>query len=243
MRSPQAIRQDVSRYALAVFDAGWVANHDGNVSERSGRRFFITPTATSKRRCSPDGIVECSMDGASTGRGRPPSEVSLHTGAYAARPDVAAVVHAHPPHASAFALVGRSIEPIAMPEVCVSLGERIPLVPLLAPKDPSTAEAVGRALATADVALLAGNGALAVGLDLETAFLRMELLEHYARILSIARSIGEVSALPSGIRATALDLRRKAGLALEGEAPPPGPSDAIRRIVGEEVSRAIGRKS
>jgi L-fuculose-phosphate aldolase len=232
-------RREVSEYSLMLHDAGWVANHDGNVSLLDGSRFYVTPTAVSKRVCDADSIVECDLDGKPIGKGRPPSEVALHAAAYRARPDVRAVIHAHPPHASAFALAGRTVEPVAMPEVVVSLGDRIPLVALFVPKDPGAGPAVAEALAIADVALMAGNGAIAVGPDLETAYLRMEVLEHYAKMLSIARDVGGVSPLPDAVLKKCLELRKAAGLLRE--APPQRTSD-VRQVVLEEVRRALGEK-
>jgi L-fuculose-phosphate aldolase len=241
MTSHAQVRRDVSQYSLMLHDAGWVANHDGNVSLKEGARFFITPTAVSKRLCSADSIVECDLEGKPIGRGRPPSEVALHAAAYRARPDASAVIHAHPPHASAFALAGRTVEPISMPEVVVSLGARIPLIGLFVPKDPAAGTAVEEALRGADVALLAGNGAIAIGPDLETAYLRMELLEHYARMLAIARAgVGEPSPLPEAVLSRCLELRRAAGLVRGAEQSEAG-SD-VRRVVLEEIRRALGEK-
>jgi L-fuculose-phosphate aldolase len=228
-------RREVSEYSLMLHDAGWVANHDGNVSLREGSRFFITPTAVSKRLCAPDTIVECDLEGKAIGRGKPPSEVSLHVAAYAA--GASAVIHAHPPHASAFALVGRAIEPIAMPEVLVSLGERVPVLPLFVPRDPAAGPLVREALSGVYAVLLGGNGALAIGPDLETAFLRMQLLEHYAKVLSIARGgVGEPVALPEPVRAKCFEMRKGAGLHKEAAAP----ASDVRRVVMEEVRRALG---
>jgi L-fuculose-phosphate aldolase len=239
MTSHPQLRREVSRYSLMLHDAGWVANHDGNVSIKEGARVFVTPTGVSKRLCTPETIVECDLAGKPLGRGKPPSEISLHLGAYRAREEIAAVIHAHPPHATAFALVGRTIDPIAMPEVAVSLGERVPLVPMFVPKDPGAAAAIQEALAWADVALMAGNGAIAVGPDLETAYLRMELLEHYARILTIARGgVGEPAALPDSAQQKCLELRKAAGL--HREAPRAGGTSDTRRVVMEEVRRALG---
>jgi L-fuculose-phosphate aldolase len=257
MSAPQ-IRKAVSEYSLELHALGWVANHDGNVSAKSGdgERFFITPTATSKRKCPPDSIVECHLDGKPISRGSPPSEVALHAGAYRARPDAKAVIHAHPPYASAFALAGVELGPIAMPEVVVSLGDRIPLVPLLLPKDPAAGDAVGRALDGSDVMLLAGNGVLAIGDDLEQAFLRVELVEHYAKILTIARSVAAVPPLDAEKRERLLEMRKKAGLgrravlakkpaaeapAKAAEAPAPrAVQSTVRAVVAEEVRRALG---
>jgi L-fuculose-phosphate aldolase len=237
MPTPSQQRKAVSTFSVELFRRGFVANHDGNVSARVGRdgRFLVTPTAVSKRLCTPESIVECDARGQPVGRGKPPSELALHLAAYR-RPDVQAVIHAHPPHASAFALAQAPLSPVAMPEVVVSLGPTIPLVPLFLPRDPAVEDAVAAALAVADVALLAGNGVIAVGPDLETAYLRLELVEHYARILAIARGgVGAPVPLDPASEARLMDMRRKAGLARE--AAPPGTTGK------PEVRRGPGGKS
>ncbi len=250
MITAHELRRDVSHYSLLLHERGWVANHDGNVSARVDKagRFVITPTATSKRKCSPESIVACDAAGTPEGtgprKGKPPGEVLLHTAAYQARPDVRAVIHAHPTQASAFALAQRALAPIAMPEVIVSLGDQIPLVPVLMPKDPGTPAAIAAALAVADVALLGGNGVLAVGVDLEQAYLRLELVEHYARILALALPLGGPAALDPKLVAKLLEQRRAAGLGPQAAAPKGGEKakggDKIRSIVEDEIKRALG---
>ncbi len=235
----QKIRQAVSEYSTLIHRSGWAANHDGNVSMREGDRFFITPTATSKRLCPPESIVECDLSGKAVGhRGKPPSEVALHVGAYRGRKDVTAVIHAHPPHTSAFALAQRPLKPIAMPEVIVSLGEQIPLVPLFLPKDAAVIDAVKGALDLADAVLLSGNGAITVGVDLEQAYLRMELLEHYAKILSIALGpVGTPALLDENTRVRLRQMRKDAGL-LRAEGASVA-AKSVRDVVAEEVQRVL----
>lgn len=248
MSAPARVRKEVSEYSTLLWKMGWVANHDGNVSAKSGEgdRFAITPTATSKRLCPPDSIVECDLSGKPVSRGKAPSEVALHVGAYRARKEARAVIHAHPPHASAFALARVEIGAVVMPEVVVSLGESIPLVPLLLPKDPATADAIAAAFALGDAVLLAGNGALTCGVDLEQAYLRMELLEHYAKILTTSRAAGLTPApLDPAQRERLLEMRKAAGLLVPNKAAPkstqdPNVGNNVRRIVAEEVRRALG---
>ena len=249
MKTEHELRRAVSEYSVATQERGWVANHDGNVSARLARGgFLITPTAVSKRVCAPDTIVHCGDDGKPLSKGRPPSEVALHVGAYQARPEVMAVIHAHPPYASAFALAQRPLAPVAMPEVIVSLGDQIPLSPLVLPKDPQAVDVVAKMVMQADVVLLAGNGILAVGDDLEQAYLRVELAEHYARVLTIAHSLGGPAELSSEARGRMLELRAKAGLgpkpatSEEASAPAKGPgslAQSIRPIVAEEIQRVL----
>lgn len=245
MSDVRRLNAEVSRFSVLLHERGWVANHDGNVSARAAGGFVITPTAVSKRLCAPETIVRCDEAGKPVGgRGRPPSEVALHVGVYRGRADVQAVLHAHPPYASAFALAGRALPPVSMPEVFVSLGEHIPMMPRVLPKDPSAEARAAEVVAAADVALMAGNGALAVGPDLETAYLRLELLEHYCRILAILQGgVGAPAPLSDGERAHLQELRVKAGLH-RGPAPVPAAPRAmqpdLRQVVAEEVRRALG---
>jgi L-fuculose-phosphate aldolase len=122
------------------------------------------------------------------------------------------VLHAHPPTATAFGLTGREIGPVAMPEIVVSLGDRIPTVLRAFPKDPEALKALSEVAAKHDAMVLAGNGALALGDDLTQALLRMELLEHYAKILQLAQSMGPVRTLEPAQVAKLLEARKKAGL-------------------------------
>ncbi len=208
------LRAEVVATSRRLHQNGWVANHDGNVSVRlKGDRLLITCTAISKRDVEDASLLVVDMKGnVLEGRKRPFSELELHLCCYAARPEVNVVLHAHPPVATAFGLVGREIGPVAMPEIVVSLGDRIPTVLRAVPKDPEALKALGEAAAGHDAMVLAGNGALTLGDDLTQALLRMELLEHYAKILHLAQSLGPVRTLEPAQVAKLLEARKKAGL-------------------------------
>jgi L-fuculose-phosphate aldolase len=210
-------QQQIARWSGRVFDAGWVANHDGNLSVRAPDdvRFVATPTAMSKHDIGAHDVVTVDIDGkVLSGRRRIFSEWTLHAAAYKARPDVRAVIHAHPPHATAFGVARRALGVPALPEMVVSLGANIPLVDYAMPKTPAQADAIARALTDgdADALLLAGNGVLTVGTDLEQAYLRLELVEHYAKIVSASLPLGGPEALPPEDIAKLLAARTKAGL-------------------------------
>ncbi len=205
------LRAQVAQVARRIHAAGWAANHDGNVSVRLGRdRFLITPTATSKAEVTEAMLVV--VDGAGAlveGSKKPPGETELHLAAYRARPDVSAVLHAHPPYATAFGVARAPLEPICLPEAVVSLGF-VPTAPFALPRTPHATEAVSRCAAEADAMLLPGNGALTLGPDVALAFLRMELVEQLAKILHHARALGGAQPLPPEELRQLLEQNKKA---------------------------------
>ena len=205
------LRSQLAQAARRMHAAGWVANHDGNVSARLGRdRFVITPTATSKAEIDEGSLVL--IDGAGKvveGVRKPPGETELHLAAYRARPDVDAVLHAHPPYATAFGVARVALEPVCLPEAVVSLGF-VPLAPFAVPKSPQATEAVSRCASEADAMLLPGNGALTLGPDVGLCLLRMELVEHLAKILHHARALGGAQPLPPEEMARLLEQNKKA---------------------------------
>jgi L-fuculose-phosphate aldolase len=205
------LRAQIAQISRRLHSAGWVANHDGNVSARIGRdRFLITPTATSKAEVDEASLVV--IDGAGKvieGIRKPPGETELHLAAYRARPDVNCVIHAHPPFATAFGAARQPLEPVCLPEAVVSLGA-VPLAPFALPKTPLATEAVSRCASDADAMLLPGNGALTLAPDLGLAYLRMELVEHLAKILHHARALGGAVPLPPDEHAKLLEQNRQA---------------------------------
>lgn len=208
------LRADVVHTSHRMHENGWVANHDGNVSVRlKGERFLITCTAVSKRDIDDAALLVVDAQGkVLEGRRKPFSELELHLAAYRARPEVKVVLHAHPPVATAFGLVGQELSPIALPEMVVSLGDRVPTLQRAMPKDPEGVKRVEAAASEHDAFLLNGNGAITLGEDLTQALLRMELVEHYAKILMSARSLGTVQPLAPADVQKLLDARKKAGL-------------------------------
>jgi ribulose-5-phosphate 4-epimerase/fuculose-1-phosphate aldolase len=161
------------------------------------------------------------------------SEFALHLQSYRARPDVRWVVHSHAPHATGWAVTGQSFfDAPFMGEPVVSLGDRIPLVP--------HGGDLGHAIAGVDAVLLQNHGVLTVGRDAETALLRMELVEHLARIALIARQLGGPLPLPQSDVDRLLEARAKAGLGPQN-VPPAGPSPVDRPDVKAMVAEALRR--
>jgi len=229
MRAARGARVEIVAAARALHERGWVANHDGNLTVRLGPgRFLATPTATSKARVDDGNLIEVDAAGERVaGTARPFGELGLHLAVYERRPDVGAVVHAHPPHATAIACGAEHlIERPFIAEAVVSLGAWIPRVPFAAP-GAAARQALAPYIDQVDAALLANHGAIAWGADLEQAMLRLELVEHLARIALLARATGGIQPLPDAALPPLLAARAKAGLgraadrATSAPAPPP----------------------
>lgn len=237
--SETRLRQELVRYSLAMHAAGFVANHDGNLSVRvADDRIVCTPTAFSKADVTLDDLVVVDAAGTKlSGRRRPFSELVLHRAVYDARPDALAVVHAHPPFATAFGAAGKPLPHPFLPEAVVSLGAAVPTVPLTPPGKPA-ADALAPFVRRCDAVLLAGNGALAWGPTLELAWLRLELVEHLARIAHAALPLGGVQPLPAAMVTALLAARAKAGLRAPDEAgtPTPPADPVVQRAAAQAVS-------
>ena len=197
MHAEEHLRAEVVRVSHALHARGWVANHDGNVTARLEQGFLATPTATSKGDVTAASLIVVDDHGAVlSGTRKSFSEVKLHLAAYRLRGDVGAVVHAHPPAATAFAVANEPLPPPFMAEPVVSLGPEIPLVPFGMPGEPALEDALAAALGRAHALLLGNHGVLVVGPDPDLCLLRLELVEHVARIALEARPLGGPRPLP-----------------------------------------------
>ncbi|MBM3907523.1 MAG: class II aldolase/adducin family protein [Gemmatimonadetes bacterium] len=202
-----------------LYERGLIAGQDGNVSVRLGEdAVLVTPAGLSKVDLCPEDLVELGLDGTVRhGTRRPTSEVAVHLRAYQRRADVRAVVHAHPPIATAFSLVGETVDSAALAEVRYGVGP-VALVPYGTPSTDAAADVFDPFWTSHDAFLMAHHGALTVGATLTKAHQRMESLENGARIMWIARSLGHPRALPNEALA-ALDLLRATSRNSEEESP------------------------
>ena len=247
----EALRREIADACALVGARCWVANHDGNLSARlPDGGFLATPTAVAKADVRPEMVLRLGADGKAVmagGRGLF-SEWALHAAAYAARPEIGVVLHAHPPQSTAFACAGVALPHPFLAEAVVSLGPEIPLVPFVAPGAPEFGEGVAAALGRADVVLLAQHGVLVVGATVEQALLRMELVEHLARIAAAALPLGGVRPLEPAL-VSRLAARGRPSSARPGAAAPEAtspveasasPAAAGPSPVGrDEVSRLV----
>jgi len=192
----QDAREAIVLVCRRLYDRGLVAGPDGNVSvRRDDGTILVTPTGLSKVDVTPDDLVVVSLEGrVREGRRAPSSELRMHLRIYQRRPDVHAVVHAHPPVATGFAVAGEAFVAPVLPEVILQLGE-VPLVPYATPGSDALADAFEPFLANHDGFLMANHGATTIAPSLATAHQRMESLEHAARILLAARALGRVNEL------------------------------------------------
>lgn len=172
-------------------ERGMVTATDGNVSARlAGGNILTTRSGINKGMVAAQDLVEVTETGEVVqGQGKPSTELGMHLFIYANRPDIDAVVHAHPTYATGFATAGIALDGCLFPEVIVGMGA-IPLAPYATPSTHEVAESLAPYVKTADAILLANHGAVTYGTNLQDACFKMEKLEHAARITFVARMLG-----------------------------------------------------
>jgi L-fuculose-phosphate aldolase len=199
VRTEEQIRADIVECGRRLWHRGYVASNDGNISVRlDGQRLITTPKSVSKGFMTPDMMVVTDLDGKKlAGERDPSSELKMHLEVYRNRPDVRAVVHAHPPTATGFAVAGIPLDRAVLAEVITTLGS-IPIAEYATPSTEELPAAVRKYIKAHDGLLLANHGALAVAGDLYAAYYRMETIEHFATISLVARTLGRENLLSRG---------------------------------------------
>jgi L-fuculose-phosphate aldolase len=208
-RSRDRAGADIVRVCRRLYERGLIAGPDGNVSVRLlDGTILVTPCGMSKVDVREEDLVMVDLEGHPKTNGRAPSsELQMHLRIYQRRPDAMAVVHAHPPVATAFAVAGENLMAPVLPEVILQTGG-VPLVPYATPGTAALADSLEPFLDGHVAFLLANHGATTFGPTLDIAHQRMESLEHAARILHSARMLGKVNEL-SASDAEALRLSRE----------------------------------
>jgi L-fuculose-phosphate aldolase len=214
----RTIPQDEAAEAILLvgrrmYERGFVASNDGNISVRlSSDRILVTPTGMSKGFMTRGDLVVVDARAQKvSGRRGATTEIGMHLKAYELREDIAAVVHAHPPYATGFAVAGIPLAECILPEVIVTIGS----VPIARYATPSTEEV---AATKSDAFLLKNHGVIAVGGDALGAYHKLETVEHFAKIAFVARHLGKVSPLAHGEVVKLLAVREKLGI----KGPTPG---------------------
>src|ERR687885_2547819 len=191
MTTESALRADIVEVGRRMYARGYTASNDGNISVRLGSdRLLMTPKSVCKGFMTPDMMCITDLDGRKLQGDRDPSsEMLMHLEVYRQRPDVQAVVHAHPPTATGFAVAGIPLDRAVLAEVLTTLGS-IPIAAYATPSTSELPEAVRKYIKAHDGMLLANHGALTVGNDLYAAYFKMETIEHFAKISLVARMLG-----------------------------------------------------
>jgi L-fuculose-phosphate aldolase len=182
--SDQEAKEMICEIGRRVYNRNYVAANDGNISVKVGlNEIWTTPTGVSKGYMTPDMMVKMDLSGnILSGTMKPSSEVKMHLRVYNENPEVNAVVHAHPPVATSFAIAGIPLDKPVLPEAIVLLGN-VPVAPYALPGTQEVPNSIAPYCKTHNAVLLANHGALTWGRDLMEAYFRMESLEHYANIL------------------------------------------------------------
>jgi len=208
----QKLREKIVRIGRLMFEKRWIAANDGNISIRlDEERILATPSGVSKGMMRPEDMIICDMEGRKlAGKGGCTSEIGMHLTIYQMRPDVRAVVHAHPPFATGFAVAGRALDLALLPEVILGLGS-VPLAEYGLPGTPALSMGMLPYIPKYDAMLLANHGAVAYGEEVFQAFFRLDTVEHSARIALIAEMLGGPKLLPRAEVQKLFDARPRYG--------------------------------
>ena len=191
MTAESALRADIVEVGRRLYARAYTASNDGNISVRlGGDRLLMTPKSVCKGFMTPDMMCITDLEGRKLQGDRDPSsEMLMHLEVYRQRPDVQAVVHAHPPIATGFAVAGIPLNKAVLAEVLTTLGS-IPIAEYATPSTSELPAAVRKYIKAHDGMLLANHGALTAGADLFAAYYKMETIEHFAKISLVARLLG-----------------------------------------------------
>jgi L-fuculose-phosphate aldolase len=250
------LRQQICEIGRLMYQKGWVASNDGNLSIKlSADRYLCTPTNISKGMMTPDDLIIVDASGTKVeGRRERTSEIMMHLTIYGMRPDVGAVVHAHPPISTGFAVSGRPLNQAILPEVVVMLG-CVPLADYGLPGTPALSETLKPFIPKHDAILLGNHGAVCSGQQIWQAFFRMETLEHVARIALVAEMLGGPKLLPRAEVDKLFDARTRYGVKSNTTMEPGCPitaddmggdritvtRDELISLIEEAVTARIGR--
>jgi L-fuculose-phosphate aldolase len=243
-RTEQQLRADIVEIGRRLYARGYTASNDGNISVRlDGERLLMTPKSVCKGFMEPDMMCITDLDGRKlAGRRDPSSEMQMHLEVYRQRPDVQAVVHAHPPIATGFAVAGIPLDRAVLAEVVTTLGS-VPIAEYATPSTKELPEAVRKYVKAHDGMLLANHGALTLGNDLYSAYYKMETIEHFAKISLVARMLGGERLLSREEVFRLEGLRGSYGIAAPAPiCPDPGAADAVDCQIVQAPASTSGQR-
>src|SRR5213076_3056178 len=237
MSTEETLRAEIVEVGRRMYARGYTASNDGNISARLGPdRLLMTPKSVCKGFMTPDMMCVTDLEGRKLqGERDPSSEMLMHLEVYRQRSDVQAVVHAHPPIATGFAVAGIPLDRAVLAEVLTTLGS-IPIAEYATPSTSELPEAVRKYIKAHDGMLLANHGALTVGGDLMSAYFKMETIEHFARISLVARLLGRENLISREEVKRLQDLRGTYGI----KAPAPICADPVDDLTCQTVQAPEG---
>jgi len=196
MKTELELRKAICEVGKRLYLRNLVAATDGNISIRMGPdRFLCTPSGVSKYDIAPNDVLIADREGKRVaGQGRVTSEFFTHLAAYEERSDISAVVHAHPPKATAFTLAGVSLADCVLPEVVYTIGG-IPTAHYATPATREGSEAIRELIRKCDALMMDRHGAVTVGVNVFDALFKMEKIEHAAEVLLTAHILGNIRKL------------------------------------------------
>ena len=205
--------QAILQAGRRMYERRYVASNDGNISVRLSKdRILTTPTGVSKGFMARGDLVVVNLKGEKvSGKREPTTELKMHLKAYELRDDIGAVVHAHPPYATAFAVAGIPLAECLLPEVIVTLGS-VPIADYATPSTEEVAKAVAQVVIRADAFLLRNHGVMTVGSDVLGAYHKLETVEHFAEISFIARHLVRLRPLGRSEVEKLIAIREKMGI-------------------------------
>src|SRR6516162_9025546 len=206
------LKDQICEIGRRVYAKGFAAANDGNISVRlNDKEVLCTPTMVSKGYLKPEDLCVVDYEGKQLrGTRKRSSEILLHLAVYKHNPAVNAVVHCHPPHATAFAVAGEPIPKCVLPEVEVFLGE-VPISIYETPGGQKFADTIIPFVKKCNTIILANHGTITFGPDLEKAYWNSEIIDAYCRILILAKQLGRVNYFTEGQTKELLDLKKRLG--------------------------------
>src|SRR6266550_2616171 len=235
------IKEQMCDIGRRIWVKGFCAGNEGNHSYRIGEnRILCTPTGISKSALKPDDICTVDLEGKQiSGTRKRTSEINLHLAIYKERPDVKAVIHSHPPHATAFAIADIELPTCSHPEAEVFLGP-VKTAKYVTPGDTRLGESIKPYIKESNTILLGNHGVVCYGPDLEDAYYKLEIVDAYARILLLTKQLGSVKPLDANDMKELLDLKSRFGMSDPRTAAGATPetkactgTDFLARVAGE----------
>lgn len=215
MASEWELKKLIVEVGKRIWARGFVAANDGNITVKlNDNEILTTPTGVSKGFMTTEMIIKIDNTGkviSSSSHYKPSSEIKMHLEVYKERPDIKAVVHAHPQYATSFAVAGIPLNKCVLPEAVIVIGA-VPIAKYGLPSTMEIPESIREHIQKSDVVLLENHGALSLGTDLLNAYYKMETLEHTASIVWKAIQLGNLNVLPEYERDRLLSLREKFNL-------------------------------